>query len=109
MFREPKDGKAELVAVNESLKAIELKYTVTALSSGKVVGSGNAQLEANSNALVLSTAAMDTESFEIYLIEWQTADGVSGKNHYTCGTVPFDINKYKELMSKTDILRTEGF
>ncbi len=109
MFREPKGSHAELVAVNEHLREIELKYTVTALSSGKVAASGNARLEANSDALVLNTVAMDTTCFEIYLIEWETSDGIGGKNHYTCGTVPFDIKRYKELMSRTDILKTEGF
>ena len=109
MFREPEGGAAELVAVNEHLAPVEIKYTVTALSSGEVVASGAVALSANSNARVVANVPMNTENFEIYLIEWETADGESGKNHYTCGTVPFDINRYKELMAKTDILITEGF
>ena len=109
MFREPCDGVASLVAVNELMEQVELKYTVKALSSGKTVISGNAVLGANCDAVILNEQIMDTDTLEVYLIEWMTADGVVGKNHYTCTRVPFDIERYKALMQGTDILKTEGF
>ena len=109
MFREPVGNKSELVAVNEHLCKQYLEYFVTAMSTGNVVASGTAVLEENSNAVVLHTLPMNVDEFEIYLIEWQTAEGLKGKNHYTCGKVPFDIKQYKTLIGKTGILKTEGF
>ncbi|MEE0807731.1 MAG: hypothetical protein U0L84_00030 [Acutalibacteraceae bacterium] len=109
MFREPKDGFGELVAVNEQLNDVKLSYTVTALSSETVVASGTAVLGANANATLLHNVPMSMDNFEIFHIKWQTEDGVSGENHYTCGHAPFDIGKYRALMEKTDILKLEGF
>ena len=109
MFREPENNKAELVAVNEYLREIKLSYTVEALSKEEEVLKGEITLEPNSNAVVLDKLPMDTDNLEIYLIKWKTDDGREWINHYTCSKMPINIDKYKKLMEKTNILRLEGF
>jgi len=108
MFKEPSDGKAGLVAANEYLRDIKLEYKVVALSSDETVASGKLTVAAN-DAVQADVVDMCNDNFEIYLISWETEDGQKGVNHYVCGRIPYDINRYRELMEKTGILKLEGF
>ena len=96
------------IATRMSLMIPELEYKVVALSSDETVASGKLTVAAN-DAVQADVVDMCNDNFEIYLISWETEDGQKGVNHYVCGRIPYDINRYRELMEKTGILKLEGF
>ena len=106
MFKEPKDGRQQLVAANDTQQDIAVSYTVTDLQSGQVVLSGNHIATADSSVTLDTLGAPDTQG--VYLIEWQ-AGKYSGKNHYLYGKGPFNFSDYIHWMKKTDLLCADGF
>lgn len=108
MFKEPQEGKAALVAANEYLHDIRLKYKVCSLSNGETVATGSLTVAANA-AVQADIIEMSADNFEIYHITWETEDLKCGANHYVCGRVPYDIELYCRLMEKTGFFKTEGF
>jgi beta-mannosidase len=108
MFAEPNSWHIGLVASNDTLKSIQVKYTVKDISSGEMVVSESfAQIDSNSSKQINNLRySMGEKHF--YLIEWEY-DGIKGKNHYLAGTPPFDLNEYVKWLKEIGLFLTEGF
>ncbi len=108
MMSEPENGVSNVIAANEYLNDINISYSIKRLSNGEIVAKGSALLTENA-ATNICTVSASPEQREIYLIEWECENGLKGRNHYTCATVPYDLDWYKSLMEKTDFWFLEGF
>ena len=95
MFREPENGKIQLVGVNDTDSTQTLSYKVTDLQDGRLIGQGEAQLSSDSSQPVAVFPAETGNT--VWHIEW-TVDGKTMHNHYACGPIPFPEEKYTELM-----------
>ncbi len=107
IFDEPKNGKLNLIATNDSLNDESGEYTVTDLSNDKVVASGNYKV--NSADKVTVTTVKETPN-SFYLIEWKFSGG-KGKNHFvtTIGD-GWTYENYKKSMQKAGFYdEFEGF
>lgn len=105
MFREPENGKIELIAANELPHKINFNYKVTDMESGEILSDGTAYADGFS-VNILDTVICNTEKTKYYFIEWQS-DMFSGVNHYLCGKAPYDIEEYINLMTKYRLLNME--
>ena len=97
MCAEPEDGKVRLYCVNDSQEDLPVSYRVTDLLSGRTIAGGSFL----SYADCAETTAFLPESAEqtVWQISWESGER-SGTNHYACGQVPYDRNRYVELMKK---------
>ncbi len=96
MFREPRDGKLELVVCNDLPNNDLVKYIVTDAESGKTIMSGSEELLADSVTAVGQIGYASSES-HLYIIKWSDSSG-NCANHYLAGTPPFDISWYKSCI-----------
>lgn len=101
MMREPKDGRLQLVGANEYTENRRISYSVKDVESGAYVCSGETVLTLNAVTEIAEIPYPAGEQ-HFYLIEWHGKDG-TGKNHYLCGEMPFDLNKYFELFEKSGL------
>lgn len=101
MFREPRDGKIELVAVNDTLVKTQGEYRVVD-EQGKILATGNYAVSENGLSILktLSLSKINkTKSPKLLLIEWTLA-GETHRNHYCLGERPFDFAVYKSWLPK---------
>jgi beta-mannosidase len=101
MFREPKDGKLELVGANEFLEDVTVSYCVKDLKTGTVAAQGTAFLPKNSVSTVAWTNHM-TDGMHFYVMEW-TCGQHSGKNYYVCAEAPYSFDEYYGYMKSSDM------
>lgn len=100
MFREPENGTLALVGANEYQRDISIRYHVTDLAESAVCAEATAVLGANSSADVCSIAVPTDGRLHFYVMEW-TADGITGKNYYVLGNVPYSFDEYHRYMTES--------
>lgn len=107
MFDEPENGRMKLMAVQDGGKMQTVSYTVRDVLADKVLLSGTATVAAESAASVATLPEMS--DFHFLLIEWQTADGKCGRNHFTTKTMDISYAEYICALQKSDMDEFEGF
>ena len=106
MFREPSDGKLELVGANEYLEDVTVSYRVTDLKTGTVAAQGTALLPKNSASTVAYTNHL-TDGMHFYVMEW-TCGKHSGKNYYVCAPAPYSFDEYYAFMQQSGMWEADG-
>jgi beta-mannosidase len=86
MLAEPQAGRQEVVAVNDTLHAVEIQATVRC--GVRLHSNATAVVPANSVKILGNVAALSERAF--YQIEWQH-EGSVARNHYLAGPRPFDL------------------
>ena len=98
MCREPKDGRVEVVAVNDHLMPVAGNYRVSELGGEETLLEGEFQLSANAGATTLgSVPAGDYQNKPRLLqMEW-TLQGETATfhNHYLLGQAPYRLEEYR--------------
>lgn len=108
MFDEPRDGQLVLHSVNEFSRDISLSYTVRDLYGGRPEVRGFAVAKKDASRPILTLPVSDGEQ-AFYLIEWESEDGVKGRNHYCTHLIPSDTDRYIKAMCEAGFDTTEGF
>ena len=106
-FDEPIGGEAELCAVNEFAENKTLKYTVTDLTRGEKILSGEVTALAESATRVANITVNDGEKRFLY-IEWEL-DGKKYSNHYLTNIIDIDYKEYLSYIKKIGYDSFEGF
>lgn len=91
MFDEPKEGRIELIGVNDTMDNRQISYTITDLQDSRVIGKGTALLLADSSQTIANFPEQKENT--IWHIEWNM-NGEVLHNHYACGSIPFSKEKY---------------
>ena len=99
MFREPENGKLELVGANEYLEDVNISYRVTELKTGVTVAAGTTVLAQNS-AQTIAYVDHLPEGMHFYVMEWESAKH-SGRNYYVCAPAPYSFDEYYGFMKKS--------
>ena len=107
MFDEPENGELRLFAVQDGGREQSIHYTVRDIVSNTVLLKGNTTVGADSAAPI--AAIPETDAFRFLLIEWSTADGKEGKNHFTTKTLNIAYQVYLEALQKCGMDEFEGF
>ena len=102
MIQEPNGATQAVVAANDTLNDIRLKYAVSDIGGGEVVACGEAVATANQTT-PLAEIPYETAGQRCYLIEWSSETG-GGRNHYLAGTPPFDLEEYREWLRRACLL-----
>ena len=107
MCGEPKNGKINLIATNDTQTAQRAEYTVVDLVSGETLANGTLAVEANG---IMCAASLPELKGGFYLIRWNT-ETESGVNHFVCNIGEgWTYEKYKECMEKAGFYNEfEGF
>ena len=100
MINDPVDGHYPLVAVNDSLEAVQGKVTVTELGSGRELFSGRYAVAANGRQKVADLPRQPGQG--MLLIRYEHA-GQTRMNHYLYGEPPFDFKAYLGWLKQTGI------
>ena len=106
-FDEPEDGEITLCAVNEFSYDKTLKYTVTDLTAGVKVLSGETSAAAESATRVAKLPIKDGEKHFLY-IEWEM-DGKLYSNHYMTNIIDIDYREYLSYLERVGYDSFEGF
>ena len=106
-FDEPEDGEIALVCANEFSADKTVKYTVTDLTAGVTVLSGEAVAASESSTRVAKLPINDTESHFLY-IEWEM-DGRKYSNHYMTNIKNIDYREYLSYLERVGYDSFEGF
>lgn len=97
-FGELEGTTHNLYACNDTLKSVSGTYRVTDAETDDLVCEGSFTVAENTSS-VIRTLYGEYQEKRMFVIEWKT-DSFTGKNHYLCGYVPFDFEKYVRLMKK---------
>ncbi len=104
---EPENGKMKLFAVQDGGSERSVTYTVRDVLSDEILLSGTATVGAESATPVAVLPEMT--DFHFLLIEWQTADGVCGRNHFATKTLDISYAEYMQALQKSAMDEFEGF
>lgn len=107
MFDEPENGKLKLFAANDYQADLIGKYKVTDVLSGEIISEGEFKVSCDSSEAIAEIP--ETKEFKFLLIEWETYNGVKGKNHFTTKTLNISLEKYLEALEKAGFNQFEGF
>lgn len=107
MFNEPENGKTELFAVQDGGKECSVTYTVRDVLSDELLLSGTITVGKES-AMPIS-ALPEMTDFRFLLIEWESDDGMRGRNHFATQTRDISYSDYMEALQKSDMDEFEGF
>lgn len=102
MMKWPKDGSLTLIAANEFLKNIILKYKVTELTKQAVITESETSIGSNGIS-ELYKIQFDEGNNRFYVLEWEY-DGKKYINHYISGAVPYDFNKYVAWLKEAELI-----
>lgn len=107
LMMDDKSGELTLYAVNDEQTAQEITYKVTDVDTGVVIATGKSTVAADvSQALQV---IYDDGSVHFYAIEWETASGEKGSNHYLQGKPLYDFAWYMDCIKKLGFDEFEGF
>jgi len=105
MFREPTDGRLELVGANESLEDVTVSYRVTDLKTGVTVCAGSTLLAKNGAQTVAFTDHL-TDGMHFYVMEWMSKKH-SGKNYYVSAEAPYSFDEYEAFMKESGMWKAD--
>jgi len=91
MLDEPEAGRHAVVAVNDTLRAVEIQITIRC--EGDCLYGGRIALPANGRVNAGQVPASAAPAF--YRLEWQ-GDGIRSRNHYLAGPRPFDLAQCRQ-------------
>ena len=106
MFREPHDGKLELVGANEYLQDTSVSYRVTDMATNTTVCQGTALLTKNQASPIAQTEYF-ADNMHFYLIEWSYGE-TNGKNYYVSGNAPYSFDLYEKYMKESGMWEADG-
>jgi len=101
------DDRLALYAVSELQQDACLRCRVTDVQSGRVVFESDVRAKADASTQLWNV--QDDGGHHFYLIEWESADGLSGRNHYLQGAAPYDFEWYYSCLKKVGFDEFEGF
>ena len=107
LMMDDRSGELTLYAVNDRQQAQELTFRVTDLDSGHVVAAGQTRVPADASAAV--QIVRDDGGIHFYAIEWETAEGERGLNHYLQGKPRYDFAWYMRCLRRLGMDEFEGF
>ncbi|MBP3555357.1 MAG: hypothetical protein J6K63_06905 [Clostridia bacterium] len=107
MFREPENGMLALVGANEYGAEKSVQYRVYDLAEQRVVIESCSNLNANSAAVLCQISAPTDGKLHFYVMEW-TANGISGKNYYVLGKIPYSFDEYYHYMTESGMWEADG-
>lgn len=107
MFDEPESGKIRLFAVQDGGKEQHITYTVRDMMSDTLLLRGEATVAPESAAPIAELEAIEGEHF--LLIEWETADGIRGRNHFTTKTLNISYADYLAVLEACGMDEFSGF
>jgi len=90
-------GSLEIVAVNDTLKEERGAWSLTDISTSKVLASGNYVMEPNGKSFLGKIPR--SKSLQFLLMQWKY-NGANRYNHYINGEAPWDFNLYRQTMKK---------
>lgn len=96
---EPANWQQPVMAINDTKQPVSFTYTVKDAQSDAVLHSGSGAVLPDGDC-VLAQLSYSQGDKRMYLLEWTTDHGVTGKNHYLAGNPPFDLSEYCALMHK---------
>lgn len=97
------DERHTLFVVNDTRDAATGCVTVKNADTDTTLIEADFSVAANGKAIV---DHLDVSEFsEMWLIEWQLADGICGYNHYLCGPAPVLLEDYRRWLSKLKLPR----
>ncbi|MBE6740426.1 MAG: hypothetical protein E7565_08935 [Ruminococcaceae bacterium] len=99
MFDEMNNWGHEVICCNSSLKEFNGKCTIIDLDTEREVFSKEFKAGANKNTKLGKVNIMYSKQ-TMYLIKWTLDNGEEYYNTYLAGMPGFDLNKYKEWLSK---------
>ena len=93
---EPKDGRLDIYACNDTLAAKSGTLTVKTAIGGKMLLSCDfiAAENASTHIATLKTGALEEK---MLICEWETGEEI-GHNHYLCAEPPIDLAEYKKFL-----------
>ena len=107
MFREPENGMLALGGANEYGAEQSVQYRVYDLAEQRVVIESCSNLNANSAAVLCQISAPTDGKLHFYVMEW-TANGISGKNYYVLGKIPYSFDEYYHYMTESGRWEADG-
>ncbi len=102
MMLDSQEGGYPLVAVNDTREECDGTVKVTDVDCGKLLYEGSFAVPANGCVQVSSISVNELQGQGVTLIEYNIG-GRQYANHYLYGKAPFDVNRYKEWLRKTEI------
>ncbi len=92
------DWHLPLYASNDTLTDYTGHYKVTDTSTGEVIMEGDFTAEKNKATRIARIPVYYSDK-KILIFEWE-ANGEHGRNHYLCGTPPFSLAAYRDVLEK---------
>ncbi len=107
MFDEPKNGEFKLYAANDFQTDKSIQYKVTDITNGITVCEGHAVVCADESTCIATLSPYTDQ--RLLLIEWESEDGVCGKNHHITQTLNISYVLYMNDIKKCGFDLFEGF
>ncbi len=101
MAGEPRGGRCEIAAANDTRRPAAGWARVTDAATGAVLLEADFSVPANGRAAVGSIPAATTQ--QMWRLEWTLADGTRGINHYLAGPRPFNLSDYRRWLKAIDV------
>ena len=99
MVGEPDDWRCRVVLGNDSRRVTDVMYRLYDADSDETLLEGRAMAPANAN-VDLGSIPASRGAQRLFLIEWETAEGERGGNHYLLGAPPFDLARYRRWLDR---------
>ncbi len=93
---EPADASHPVLVVNDSDQPVEGELTLHDASSGDRILGASFAADANGKAHI--TTIPESKKTAMFLLDWKTSAGVSGRNHYLAGPRPFTLTQYRKWL-----------
>lgn len=94
MMGEPENWHIQLTAGADGRRDFRGTYTVREAGCAEALRAGAFHVGANQNQPLAEIPVSHGEQ-RLFLIEWQTEDGIRGGNHYLLGHPAFDLAQYR--------------
>ena len=107
MFDEPENGVMKLFAANDYGEDIKGKFKVYDILSNEVIAENEFTVNADSSEAIFEVPEIC--EFKFLLIEWETSNGLKGKNHFTTKTLNISYEEYIKALKLADFDEFEGF
>ena len=91
-------GRLALYGVSELQRDVSLRCRVKDVDTGKVIFESDATIAADASTHLWDVHEDGGRHF--YIIEWETSDGLAGRNHYLQGAAPYDFLWYQQCCGK---------
>jgi len=101
MITDAKDGRHPVVVVNDTRNPVKGRITVLNADTNRELF--NSVFDAEANGKMIAGYIPETVSHEMWLIQYETEDGIRHMNHYLSGKAPFNLEDYKRWFSKLGI------